>query len=116
MTDFPKYLFIDDSTLVRGQYNNVYRSEMEIGPQKTRPIQTIPLFSAEFQVSMNAKRMYEFRQWFSNDLRSGALWFLMNDPFDGTRRRFRFAETEISWTKSGNLYRSAFVLEAYDEL
>lgn len=113
---FPKYIFIDDSSLQRATVDNVLRSDMDIGPQKTRPIQSIPMFQITFDASICDDKLLNFRTWFRNDLGSGAYWFLMNDPFDGTQRRFRFAETEITWTKLGTLLGSKFVLEAYDEL
>lgn len=116
MTDFPKYIFIDDLTIKRTYAPNIIRSEMETGPNKTRPINSVPLFYLSFEIAMPVGRFKDFNQWFHNDLRSGALWFLLHDPIDGTRRRFRFFETEIEWSKAGNLMRTAIVIEGYDEL
>lgn len=115
MMNFPNYIFIDDTSLQRVSMENVIRSEMEVGPQKTRPIQSVPLFQVSMDVSLCDPKLLDWRMWW-RDIKYGSNWFLMNDPFDGTKRRFRFVETEISWTKSGNIYRSSFVLEAYDEL
>lgn len=117
MIDFPKYVFIDDSTLTRRQVSNVIQTEMEVGPRKRKKIQTTPLFRVTFDVAINASKLNEFRSWWKNQLNDGSFWFFMKDPFDGTKRRFRFTlEDEIEWTKSGNLMRSSFELEAYDEL
>lgn len=113
---FPKYIFIDDSTLSRANVNNVRRSEMEVGPQKTAPIQSIPLFNVSMEISFEVKKLADFRRWFLNDIGSGAYWFSLKDPFDGTLRRFRFAENEFSLSKAGNLFRTSIILEAYDEL
>jgi len=113
---FPKYVFIDDSTLQRVQLSNVIRSETEIGAQKTRPIQSIPMFNVVMDISICNSDLINFRTWFKNEIGSGAYWFLLNDPFDGTRRRFRFIETEFSWSKRGNNLLTSINLEAYDEL
>lgn len=113
---FPDYIFIDDNGLERANTPNVLRSEMEVGPQKTRPIQTTPMFQVSMSISMRANRLAEFRTWFNQDIRFGAYWFLMSDPFDGVKRRFRFIDYELAWEKTGNLVRSKIVLEAYDEL
>lgn len=114
--NLPKYVFIDDSTLVRTTLSNIIRSDMEVGPQKTRKIQSVPMFNISMQISIHKKNFSNFRSWYLNEVGSGALWFLMFDPIDGTQRRFRFTEGELQWTKSGNLFRSSIVLEAYDEL
>lgn len=115
---FPSYVFIDDSSLVRGMPSNVLRSSMEVGPQKTRPIQTIPLFTVSMDISFCDDKLSSFKSWFRNDIGSGAYWFIMNDPFDGVKRRFRFSEdsSDFSFSKNGNLYRTGITLEAYDEL
>ena len=113
---FPSYIFVDDSSLQRVTMPNVLRSEMEIGPQKTRPIQSEGFFQVSMQVSICCSKLNEFRAWFKNELKFGANWFLMPDPFDGTERRFRFVEYELNWSKSGDVLLSQFILEAYDEL
>lgn len=115
MKTFPSFVFIDDTSLQRVSMENVIRSEMEVGPQKTRPIQSVPLFQVSMDVSLCDPKLIDWRIWW-RDINYGSNWFLMNDPFDGTVRRFRFVDTEIVWNKSGNIYRSSFVLEAYDEL
>lgn len=114
MIEFPKYIFIDDSTVNHSYQPNVIRSEMDVGPQKTRPIQSRPLYSIAFGVAIPVRRFPEFQTWFFTTLRSGTSWFLLKDPIDGTEKRFRFVETDLEWTKSGNLMRSAFVIEAYN--
>ena len=114
--NFPDYIFIDDKGLERATTPNVLRSEMEVGPQKTRPIQAIPMFQVSMNISMRSNRLTDFRAWFNQDIRFGAYWFLMNDPFDGVKRRFRFIDYEMNWSKTGNLLQSKIVLEGYDEL
>lgn len=113
---FPSYIFIDDTTIQRVTQNNVLRSEMSIGAQKTRPRQSVPMFQVSFAISMLSTNLTNWREWFIEDIASGAYWFLLNDPLDGTKRRFRFVEYEINWLKSGNLLRSQIVLESYDAL
>lgn len=113
---FPNYIFINDEGLERSNTSNVIRSEMEVGPQKTRPKQSTPMFQTAINISMRTNRLTDFRTWFKNEINFGAYWFLMNDPFDGTQRRFRFVEYEFAWQKTGNLFQTKIVLEAYDEL
>lgn len=113
---FPGYVFINDVGIVRGKQNNVIRSEMEIGPQKTRPRQSIPMFNISMDVSICVDKERDFESWYQTQLKNGALWFTMKDPINGVKRRFRFVEYEWGWSKAGNLLTSNFVLEAYDEL
>lgn len=113
---FPRYVFIDDSSLQKAYQSNIIRSEMEIGPQKTRPIQSVRMFQISFKASICDDKEQDFNAWFTNDIGSGGYWFLLSDPFNGTKRRFRFVNTEFAWKKSGNLLQTTFVLEAYDEL
>lgn len=116
MPVFPTYIFIDDSTLRRIDVPNVLRSEMESGPDKTRPINSVPMYRVEMDISFCTDKLTQFRTWYRNEIGSGAYFFLMNDPFDGTKRRFRFFEYENQYSKTGNLLRAAWILEAYDEL
>lgn len=116
ISSIPTYIFIDDNGIQKAYRDNVVRSEMEVGPQKTRPKQSTRLFQMSLNVSICVDKEGDFNEWFTEDIGSGAYWFLMNDPLNGVRRRFRFVETEFAWTKSGNLLRSQFILEAYDEL
>ena len=51
------------------------------------------------------------------EIGSGAYWFLLNDPYDGTERRFRFFQHDGEWIKIGeDVLKTSIVLEAYDEL
>lgn len=116
MPSMPKYVFIDDSTLQRVNAPNVLRSDMEVGPQKTRQIQSVPLFQVAMSISVCKDDFNSWRQFFNTDLRHGSLWFLMKDPFDGTLRRWRFVETDLTWAKLGTVMVSQVVIESYDEL
>src|SRR5690554_3603115 len=116
MSNFPDFVFVDDTTLIRTSLVNTVRSEMEAGPDKVRSKQTIPMFNVTFVASLSSEDLREFRAWHLNVLRSGSGWFFMNDPFDGTRRRFRFLDEEIAWEKVGNLLQARLHLESYDEL
>lgn len=112
--DFPSFIFIDDRSLVRAYQNNVLRSQMEVGPQKTRPIQSKPLMQISFNVSIHVDDLNNFNNWFYDDIGSGAYWFMLKDPFTGENKRFRFSSSEFAWSKVGNVLTSSFVLEAYD--
>lgn len=117
MIEFPRYVFIDDATLSRATLNNIVRSEMEVGPDKTRPIQSVPMFNISFSVAVPVSRFNEFNTWLRNDNLNGTAWFLLKDPFDGVKKRFRFVNPEFRWVKTGvNLLMTEFTLEGYDEL
>lgn len=110
---FPTYVFLDDSTLSRKINNNVIRSEMDVGPQKTRPIQSSPMIEIRFQASVCDDKFLDFNTWFAEDIGYGSKWFRMHDPFFGDKRRYRFVQTEIEWNKLGNIYQANFIIEGY---
>lgn len=110
---FPTYVFVDDSTLTRKSMNNVIRSQTEVGPAKTRPIQATPMIQVSFTASVCDDKFDDWTTWFADEIAFGAKWFRMYDPIFGERQRFRFVETEIEWTKLGNIYQADFVIEAY---
>lgn len=111
---FPKYVFIDDSTLTRTIQDNVLRSEMEVGPQKTRPRQSSPMVQILFTATICETKFQEWNAWFSNDVSYGSKWFRLNDPFFGQNKRYRFVETQITWTKRGTVYQASFNIEGYN--
>lgn len=116
MPSFPDYVFINDQSLQRMDVPNILRSQMETGAEKTRPIQNIPMFRIQAEITICEDKITDFRTWYKNSLGHGAYWFLMNDPFDGTRRRFRFVEYNNNWQKRGTILTQTIILEAYDEL
>lgn len=113
---FPDFVFVNDDSIQRQNVPNVLRSEMETGPQKTRPIQSVGFFNVQMEISICDEKLNDFRKWFNLDLKSGANWFLMNDPFDGVLRRFRFLTYDLNWRKRGDILAASVSLEAYDEL
>lgn len=114
MIEFPKFIFIDDSSVTKRKVTNVKRSEMEAGPNKVRPVQNFGMFNMKFRASIPVNKEHNFDDWFNDDLGYGSRWFILKDPLDGVKKRFRFLDTEIEWTKSGNLLISSFEVEAYD--
>jgi hypothetical protein len=112
MTRFPRFIFIDDTTIEREQPQNILRSEMEVGPQKTKPIQSIPLFNISFEIALPFHRFKDYNDWFKS-VRYGADWFLLRDPIDGALKRFRIVEYD-TFKKEGSLMRSRVKVEAYD--
>ena len=117
MPKFPNYAFIDDQSLRRIEVSNVVRSEMDAGPEKTRPKLSVPMFQIAMDISICVSKLNDFRAWKRNEIGSGAYWFLLNDPYDGTERRFRFFQHDGEWIKIGeDVLKTSIVLEAYDEL
>lgn len=112
---FPKWVFIDDSSLQRENVDNVLKSEMEVGPAKTRPIQSVPMFRISANISYCLDSDSQWRSWWRS-IGFGSYWFILPDPFDGTKRRFRFVDTNIIWVKQGKNMSTSVILEAYDEL
>lgn len=111
--ELPSYVFVDDSSLRLIPRNNVLRSEMETGMPKTRPIQSGSLDNYSMQISFCKKNLLPFKAWFKS-IKFGADWFIMTDPIDGVRKRFRFVETELEHVKRGSLYLTNIVLETYN--
>ena len=111
---FPNYVFIDDSSLSRTVMNNVLRSEMDVGPQKTRPIASCPMVQVGFTATICEDSYKDWCEWFAKDISYGAKWFRLNDPFFGDGSRFRLVEPEITWIKRGTVYQASLVIEGYD--
>lgn len=111
---FPTYIFINDLSLTREIQENVLRSETEVGPQKTRPVQCRPMVQVQFTVNICEEDYQNFLTWFRSDIAYGSYWFLMNDPFDGVQKRFRFVTTQIAFRKNRHLYQATFLIETYD--
>ncbi len=113
---FPDYVFVDDATLTMTDLENTLRSSMEVGPPKTRPIACKPITRITFTARIASKEKYLlFKEWFKTDIFFGSGWFLMNDPFDGVKRRMRFSVTEIPWSKQREVYSAEFQIEHMNE-
>ena len=111
--NFPEYIFIDDSSLTQTFIDNVLRSEMEVGPQKTRPIACKPMVQISFTARIcGIEDFKSYKTWFKS-ISYGASWFLLNDPIDGEEKRFRFVNSQIQWSKNVEIYTSTFTLETY---
>jgi hypothetical protein len=111
---FPNYVFINDSSLTRQIQDNIIRSDIEVGPQKTRPRQSKPMFNVSFLATICEGDFNNFLTWFRNNASYGSSWFLLKDPFDGVQKRFRFSNTQINFQKSNHIYQATFELESYD--
>lgn len=109
----PSYIFVDDSSIKKVKMNNIVRSEMESGIQKTRRKQSRSMFQVSFNISICDDKESSFYNWFENDLNDGANWFIMKDPLSGEEKRFRFIEYEIAWNKIGDVLQTSFKLESY---
>lgn len=114
ITNFPDFIFIDDGTLNLTYADNVVRSQMEVGPQKTRPAACKPMFQIAFTARICGLLDFNrYRFWFNNEISYGSSWFLLIDPIDGIEKRFRFANTQFTWSKSNNIYTATFTLESF---
>lgn len=113
--NFPDFIFIDDSTLNYTSLENVLRSQMEVGPPKTRPMACKPMFQIAFTARIcGLEDFNRFKFWFKNEISYGAYGFLLIDPFDGVEKKFKFATTQFSWSKLDEIYSATFSLEAID--
>lgn len=110
---FPKYIFIDDTTIRRKIVDNVIRSETEVGPQKTRPIQSKPMAELSCTMSVFEDDFYNLNEWYSNEIGFGSKWFRMKCPIFGDEKRFRFVDTELDWRKVGTTYEANVTIESY---
>ena len=111
--NLPNYVFIDDSTVVSKNSNNVIRSEMETGPVKTRPIQSIPMKQMVMTISITRENFAAFDTWFRVTLNWGSNFFFFNDPITGVSTRYRFFDTELEWQKRGTILTCEITLECY---
>ena len=116
MTTFPDFVFVNDATIRYQVSDNVMRSEMESGVAKTRQINSAPTENITFDISVNRMDLGKFYKWFSEDTKSGQLWFLMRHPLAGTVKRFRFVTTDIAWEKIGTLLVASVTIEGYHDV
>lgn len=116
MPRFPDWIFINDETLTRNEVDNLVKSEMETGPQKTRPKQSRPLFNTSFEISFSAEKYNEWISWKNNEINYGASWFVMNDPFNGERIIARIVNNDAPMQKRGLLIFIQLTVESYNEL
>lgn len=116
MPKFPDWIFINDETLQRFEIDNLVKSEMEIGPQKTRPKQSVPLFNTTIDISFTEDKYNDWITWKRDDLQFGASWFLMKDPFNGEKIKARIINNDSALQKKGNLIFTQLIIESYNVL
>lgn len=112
MTFLPSFVFIDDSSIEFSLTENIIRTQMDSGVEKIKQKDSIATFNLSFVVSIHREDFKSFYDWYNNDLRFGAFWFLMSHPLTGESVRVRFRQN-FSWRKLGNLMTSSFVIEGY---
>ena len=94
MADWPATVpfFKSGSDMTRsGPTNAVVRSQMGVGPDKTRGRTTAAAKDFSGRTSkMTAAQFVTFEAWFQSDIGMGADQFGATDPFDCVVRQFRF--------------------------
>lgn len=113
MTEFPKYLFIDDSSIRISTTDNITRSEMDNGLAKTKRLNSVPILNFSFNITVNRRDLGSFYKWFLEDLGGGQRWFLLRNLSFGEIQRFRFVTTQIEWEKLGTLYVTNVTIEGH---
>ena len=63
IAQFPKYIHIEDSTIKTSILENVVRSEMEVGPQKTRAKASLTLMTYSFEIVFCKSKISNFLSW-----------------------------------------------------
>ena len=116
MPRFPEWVFINDETLTRSAVSNLVVSEMETGVPKTRPKQSNPLFLTSMDCSIEFEKYSEWMSFVNNDLKYGASWFIMIDPFDGRRIKAKIMNPEEQMQKRGNLVFMKLNIMSYNDL
>jgi len=74
---------------------NVIRSDVEIGPAKTRRRYTLPIINVKAGMVMTGDELKIFDTFYHGALMSGALRFLFRDPVSGTEKEFRFIDPPV---------------------
>ena len=115
MIEFPKFIFIDDSSINISIQTNVIEDEMSDGLKKRRIKSSKNYIVYSFDVSFHNENFEEFKRWFRHDINSGTRNFRFKDPLDGSFKVCRFVSTDLSFSKKSNLIVSSFEIEGFDE-
>lgn len=84
----------------------VIRSDMQVGPTKTRRITTRPIDKYSASINVFQSDMVAFRQFFNTTLNGGATSFYFLDPLTNVTEVFRFTKPpQISPIGSAGHYR-----------
>jgi len=74
---------------------NIIRSDVEVGPAKTRRRYTKPIINIKASMVVTAAQLQVFDDFYHGPLMSGALRFLFKDPRTGVQKEFRFIDPPV---------------------
>jgi len=77
------------------QEPNIVRTDVDIGPAKTRRRYTKPIANVKGSIIVTRDELKVFDAFYNDVLRSGVLRFLFPDPVSGTDKDYRFIDPPI---------------------
>jgi len=77
------------------QEPNIIRSDVDVGPAKTRRRHTKPIVNVKGSLVLSKAHLDIFDTFYNDVLQSGALRFLFNDPVSGTTKEYRFIDPPV---------------------
>lgn len=91
MATLPSYVRILFDGYSQSRESALMRTEFETGPPRQARIKTRVLTTRKAKLYLSSKANYlAFIEWFSTDLKEGALFFTMADPVTGANIEARF--------------------------
>jgi len=116
-SDFPDYIFIDDTSVRETRISNMRRSdEFETGPQRQAAYSCKTLYQLRFDMSICLDDYDTFLNWYEVTLRQGTAWFHMICPIRGTQFRFRFIDSDLDFRKFNDSMRKSCIIERWGGL
>lgn len=96
---WPKYVFIDDSSIEEIKISNQVRTSFDRGLEKTRPLNSLSIYQLKFDVYIDISDYENFDYWLNNILRDRTSFFLMKCPIRGKEYKFRFLDGDLNFKK-----------------
>jgi hypothetical protein len=89
--------FYSGGRVMTGNYSekvkaNLDRTDMETGPAKTRPRQSLTTIERPVTYLFTAVEKAAFKTWFKTTAKYGSLWFNWVDPDDGVTKDARIVD------------------------
>lgn len=114
ISTWPKYIFIDDSSIQETRITNMRSSDdFEVGPKRVSANSCRTMYQIRFNMSVCLDDYTEYLRWYEEVIKQGTQWFLMKCPLRGTEFRFRFLPQDLQFRKEGNSMRKSCTLERW---
>lgn len=94
--------------------DNLLRTEMDVGPAKTRRRTTSSPRPVEWPCLMSLAQVNTFEAFYKNTIRGGALRFNITHPRTGASVEARITEVEAYRALSHNIIQVSITMEFFD--